>query len=274
MTHIMQTTVTNGIASGARISAQPVAGKTGTTSERYNIWFCGLTPQYSAAIWVGNDVNIPLNRGSDAATALWSKIMQRVMADIPREEFVMKGEFVNATVDRISGKLPTSLSQADTRGTLVSDIFIKGTVPSEQDDAHVTVTVCAETGYLATPYCTHTVNKLAVIRPGGMSWEKTLATYPMSSVSIRSIPDAIYDAPDYYCPVHNPDPAFYPVSPLASEQKGSNPLDMDPVETPNGSENGNGSGNGNGSENGNGNGDGPSEGEDDPGTGGTEDESH
>jgi penicillin-binding protein 1A len=274
MTQIMQTTVTNGIASGARISAQPVAGKTGTTSERHNIWFCGLTPQYSAALWVGNDVNIPLNRGSDAATALWSKIMQRVMADIPREEFVMKGEFVNATVDRMSGKLPTSLSQADTRGTLVSDIFIKGTVPSEQDDAHVTVTVCAETGYLATPYCSHTVNKLAVIRPGGMSWEKTLATYPMSSVSIRSIPDAIYDAPDYYCPVHNPDPAFYPVSPLASEQKDSNPLDMDPVETPNGSENGNGSGNGNGSENGNGNGDGPSEGEDDPGTGGTEDESH
>lgn len=228
MTNIMETTVTNGIAGAAKIAAQPVAGKTGTTSERYDVWFCGLTPQYSAAVWIGNDVNIPMNQGSGAAASLWSRIMQRVCAGLPREEFQMRGEFVTATVDRISGKLPTSLSSADPRGTLISEIFIEGTVPAESDDAHVVVSVCADTGYLATPYCPNAVSKLAVIRPGGMSWEKSLVTYTMNTMGLRSIPDAIYDAPEYYCPEHNPDPSSYPVSPLAPEREETNPLDVYP----------------------------------------------
>lgn len=230
MTNILESTVTNGLGSGARIAAQPVAGKTGTTSERYDIWFCGITPQYSAALWIGNDVNIPMNQGSGAASALWGKVMQRICANLPREAFEMKGEFVTATVDRISGKLPTSLSIADTRQTLISDIFIAGTVPSEKDDAHVVVSVCADTGYLATPYCTHIVNKLAVIRPGGSSWEKVLVEYKMNTMGINSLPDAMYDAPDYYCPLHNGDPSAYPVSPYAKNKLPDNPLLMDPEE--------------------------------------------
>ena len=225
MTNILHSTVTNGIAGAARIAAQPVAGKTGTTSERYDVWFCGLTPQYSAALWIGNDVNIPMNQGSGAAASLWSKIMQRVCADLPREEFQMRGDFVNATVDRISGKLPTSLTAADPRGTLVSDIFIKGTVPTGSDDAHVVVTVCADTGYLATPDCTDTVSKVAVIRPAGISWEKTLLDYSMGGLGLESVPDSIYDAPEYYCQAHNPNPAIYPISQLAPVWEEEEPED-------------------------------------------------
>lgn len=230
MTNILESTVTNGLGSGAKIAAQPVAGKTGTTSERYDVWFCGLTPQYSAALWIGNDVNIPMNQGSGAASALWSKIMQKVCANLPREEFEMKGDFVMATVDKISGKLPSALSSLDPRQTLISEIFIAGTVPTEEDDAHVIVSVCGDTGYLATPYCSNIVNKLAVIRPGGNSWEKVLAEYKMSTMTINSIPDAIYDAPDYYCPLHNGDVNFYPISPLAGERLLDNPFLWTPEE--------------------------------------------
>ena len=230
MTNILLSTVNNGIASGAKIAAQPVAGKTGTTSERYDVWFCGLTPQYSAALWIGNDVNIPMNQGSGAASSLWSKIMQRVCADLPREEFQMEGEFEQASVDRLSGKLPTSLSYMDPRGTVISETFIAGTVPTEKDDAHVMVSVCADTGYLATPYCMDIVNKLAVVRPGGSSWEKVLSDYKMNTMGLKSLPDAIYDAPDFYCPIHNPDTASYPVSPLASQSTGNTSLVPDPVD--------------------------------------------
>lgn len=226
MTNILESTVNNGLGSGARIASQPVAGKTGTTSERYDIWFCGITPQYSAALWIGNDVNIPMDQGSGAASALWSKVMQRVCANLPRGQFEMKGDFVTATVDRISGKQATALSSADPRGTLISDIFIAGTVPSGSDDAHVIVSVCADTGYLATPYCTNIVNKLAVIRPGGMSWEKRLVEYRVN-MSINSIPDAIYDAPEYYCPLHNENPNAYPISPFASQRVPDNSVLVD-----------------------------------------------
>jgi hypothetical protein len=101
-------------------------------------------------------------------------------------------------------------------------------VPTEYDDAHVLVNVCADTGYLATPYCSNSVSKLAVIRPNGSSWEKTLVDYSMSTMGLRSLPDAIYDAPEFYCPVHNPNPAMYPISPFAPEKEDENPFYVDP----------------------------------------------
>ena len=74
---ILRTTVTNGIAANAQVSGQTTAGKTGTTSDSMDIWFCGFTPQYSAALWIGNDVNITIDATSDAVASLWSKIMTK-----------------------------------------------------------------------------------------------------------------------------------------------------------------------------------------------------
>lgn len=78
MTDILRTTVTHGIAGRAAIGTQPVGGKTGTTTDNMDAWFCGFTPQFSAALWIGNDVNIELSKGSSAAASLWSKVMKRV----------------------------------------------------------------------------------------------------------------------------------------------------------------------------------------------------
>ena len=76
MTDILRTTVTRGLGINAAIASQPVAGKTGTTSDNYDMWFAGFTPQYSAALWFGNDVNIELTGTSDNATACWGRITQ------------------------------------------------------------------------------------------------------------------------------------------------------------------------------------------------------
>jgi hypothetical protein len=119
-------------------------------------------------------------------------------------------------VDKYSGKLLGELSYVDSRTDVaLSEKFIAGTQPSSTDTSHAYASVCADSGYLATPYCEHTYYKLGIIRPGGMSWEKTLASYHLSyrSLKANSVPDAVYDLPDYYCPLHNPDPAAYPISP-------------------------------------------------------------
>lgn len=238
MTDILRTTVTDGIAGAAKLSSQPSAGKTGTTSERYDIWFCGLTPQYSAAVWIGNDVNIALSSGSSVAARLWGTVMNQVGARVPREEFEMKGEFVTMTVDRYSGA-QSELAALDPRGgTYLTEKFIKGTEPTAWTNPNVTTcghqfaTVCSVSGYLATPMCPSTYQKIGVIRPGGVSWEKLLATFESqmgyltdeakekgrtSGYSLTSIPDAIYDLPEYYCPFHNPDTSAYPVSPYAAQ---------------------------------------------------------
>ncbi|MEE1037547.1 MAG: transglycosylase domain-containing protein [Eubacterium sp.] len=77
---ILKSTVDKGIAGRAKVSGKATCGKTGTTSDSMDIWFCGYTPQYSAALWIGNDVNITLNATSDAVASLWSKIMYQATA--------------------------------------------------------------------------------------------------------------------------------------------------------------------------------------------------
>ncbi len=228
MTDILHTTVTRGLASGAKLKDSESAGKTGTTSEKYDIWFCGLTPKYSAAVWIGNDVNIPLRQGSDRAVAVWKKVMDQVMS-LGEHEYLKfqkdQDQFVSATVCKYSGKRATELCAMDHReGVYVSDIFIKGTVPGDVCDAHKVVEICNESGYLATPLCPHTVQTVATVRPGGMSWDKMINEYRIinystggSAVSRNYLPDAGYDAPEYYCPLHNPDTNAYPISWIAEE---------------------------------------------------------
>ena len=87
MTDILRTTVTRGIASSAAIGVQPVAGKTGTTTDNVDAWFVGMTPQYATSCWIGNDVNIQLTRGSAAAAALWARVMRRECAGISYGSF-------------------------------------------------------------------------------------------------------------------------------------------------------------------------------------------
>ena len=218
MTDILHSVVTRGLGTDAKLSSQPTAGKTGTTSDRFDIWFVGMTPKYSAATWIGNDVNIPLDTGSSAATKLWAKVMEQVGELDEKGEFEMRGDFVTATVDKYSGKPIGDLSSYDSRGTALSEIFIAGTVPGEKDDAHVMVEVCKDSGYLATPLCEHVVSRVGIIRPSGQSWEKTLSEFRFGGLGIFSLPDAKYDAPDFYCPIHNPDPSEYPISPRAQQR--------------------------------------------------------
>lgn len=87
MTDVLRTVVTNGIGRNASIPSQPSAGKTGTTSNMYDIWFSGFTPQYTMSLWMGNDINMSVSNYSYKAAGFWGSIMQRVCEDIPRGSF-------------------------------------------------------------------------------------------------------------------------------------------------------------------------------------------
>jgi membrane peptidoglycan carboxypeptidase len=52
-TAAMQQVVSSGTGTRARIPGRPTAGKTGTTQDNKNAWFCGFTPQLATAVWVG-----------------------------------------------------------------------------------------------------------------------------------------------------------------------------------------------------------------------------
>ena len=86
MTDCLKSVVSRGIARSAGISGIQVGGKTGTTNDTADIWFCGFTPKYSAALWIGTDHNAQMNTTSTTAAYLWSRIMRQV-PDITEGEY-------------------------------------------------------------------------------------------------------------------------------------------------------------------------------------------
>ncbi len=127
-------------------------GKTGTATDKKDLWFCGLTPYYSGAVWIGNDDNSKFeNLWSDKSAALWGQIMTEFHKNLPEKTLAMPSGIVKSTVCRLSGKLDNGLCALDPKGnTLFSDIFIQGTVPTELCNQHVSVKINKSNGKLAT----------------------------------------------------------------------------------------------------------------------------
>ena len=213
MTDILRSTVTDGLAKRAQVSNMPTAGKTGTTTDNYDAWFVGFTPYYSAAVWIGNDVNLELDEGSASAPRVWQLVMNEVHKGLSRKEFTMSDEVVTAQIDIKSGKLPSELSALDPRGSTVrTEYFLEGTVPIEIDDVHVQADVCNASGYLATPWCSDHSVKVLIDRPEDPRY--TLSEEEKALLNANNtISDAQYDAPEYYCQLHNGDNVSYPIDP-------------------------------------------------------------
>ncbi len=155
LTDMLKSAVTSGTGSRARIdknnSQIPVAGKTGTTSDRKDAWFAGYTPYYVASVWIGNDMPEPLVDGSAVAARLWQKVMARIHEGYSPKNFEEPDGIVRATICTKSGKLAGEYCALDPRGSTVrTEIFVKGTQPTETCDVHVLADIHAPTGKLAT----------------------------------------------------------------------------------------------------------------------------
>ena len=55
MTSMLKGVFTGGTASGLGIPGMSCAGKTGTTDNNTDGWFCAFTPYYTTSVWVGYD---------------------------------------------------------------------------------------------------------------------------------------------------------------------------------------------------------------------------
>ena len=62
MCEMLHRVVTGGTAPAANLPSTYVAGKTGTTDNFKDAWFCGFTPFHTVAVWVGRDDNKPMAR--------------------------------------------------------------------------------------------------------------------------------------------------------------------------------------------------------------------
>lgn len=80
--------IQRGTAKEARTLNRPdLAGKTGTTNDQVDAWFCGYTPDLVAVTWVGYDTPISVHEyGSRLALPLWIDFMRVALKDLPPNE--------------------------------------------------------------------------------------------------------------------------------------------------------------------------------------------
>lgn len=148
---MLKSVIREGTGRNAGIS-RPAAGKTGTTDEGKDIWFAGVTPELAGVVWMGYDNPKPMfdAYGGDYPAKMWRKIMSESLKDAPAGDFHRPSGIVSATVDSKSGLLPGPNTPSDQQ---VTDLFAEGTVPTEVDNTHVLVEICATTGQLPNSYC-------------------------------------------------------------------------------------------------------------------------
>jgi membrane peptidoglycan carboxypeptidase len=127
MLSMLQTAVRSGTGTPARACGLPCGGKTGTTNSSRDVWFVGMTADLSVAVWIGNDNNSPMPRGSGSGfcAPAWARFVK------------------NAT------EILGSKSEFPRGGGIEGE---KSGEPSKEEEGK-TITVCTDTGLLATPNC-------------------------------------------------------------------------------------------------------------------------
>lgn len=81
VTEMLQAAVRYGTGKRARISGLDVAGKTGTTEEGKDIWFCGYTQNLVGVVWIGWDMPkaMPNTYGGIYCARIWREITIRTL---------------------------------------------------------------------------------------------------------------------------------------------------------------------------------------------------
>ncbi len=62
ITSILRDVVNRGTARRAKVAGIELAGKTGTTNNNVDAWFCGYSPSIQTIVWFGNDNNKPMRK--------------------------------------------------------------------------------------------------------------------------------------------------------------------------------------------------------------------
>ena len=157
MNYCLYNAATNGTGGAAIFGGQNIHGKTGTTSNNRDRWFCGYTSHYTSAVWVGYDQPETLNVGTNPAAILWRKVMQPIHQGLPKTTLYDANAFRTVAVCLDSGKLATNACYNDIRGinrVAYANVY-PGDEPEEFCDKHVQVEYCYTGGGVATQYCAH-----------------------------------------------------------------------------------------------------------------------
>ena len=135
MTTMMRDVVRAGTAARAmQLGRQDLAGKTGTTNDFVDAWFCGFNASMVAIAWIGYDQPRTLGTGETGAAAalpIWMNFMAKVLKGVPEQPLAPPEGVLVARVNPETG-----LREPDDRGGIV-EYFYSEFPPKPREDVLV-----------------------------------------------------------------------------------------------------------------------------------------
>ncbi|MGD9625407.1 MAG: transglycosylase domain-containing protein [Arcobacter sp.] len=104
MTSILTDVVNKGTGKSAQVPGIELAGKTGTTNNNVDAWFCGYSPSIQTIVWFGNDNNTPMRKtetGGKIAGPAFSYFFKKYLEihpEIPRN-FIKPDNVYSTTIN-------------------------------------------------------------------------------------------------------------------------------------------------------------------------------
>jgi membrane peptidoglycan carboxypeptidase len=96
-----------------------IFGKTGTTDDDSDVWFCGATSQVAACVWVGHPegrVSMPGATGGSVAAPIWNDFMLAIADDLDPEPFPtpeLTGEVVQPELVPLPAPSPAPVDEPE-----------------------------------------------------------------------------------------------------------------------------------------------------------------
>jgi penicillin-binding protein 1A len=132
MTSMLRDVVRGGTAARAmKLGRQDLAGKTGTTNDFIDAWFCGFNSTLVAIAWIGFDTPQTLGRnetGGLAALPMWMKYMAVALRGVAEQPLAPPAGVIAARIN------PDTGLRVDEAGGGVPDYFYQEFLPPEQDN--------------------------------------------------------------------------------------------------------------------------------------------
>ncbi|HHW17662.1 MAG TPA: PBP1A family penicillin-binding protein [Firmicutes bacterium] len=139
MTSMLQDVLTKPGGTGrAAYFGKPAAGKTGTTSDWKDAWFCGYTPSTVGIVWIGFDKGKTMAQwkitGGSYPAMIWGKMMKEISEGQPAEDFRRPDSIVTVEICNKSGLLP---GPGCPGSDIEQELFVKDRVPTSHCTYHL-----------------------------------------------------------------------------------------------------------------------------------------
>lgn len=113
ITDCMKDAVKEGTGKNAQVKGQIIAGKTGTTNDSKDAWFCGYSKYYTTSVWVGCDDPKPMEglTGSAYPSKIFSDYMTKVHKGKEKKDFEMPDTVYRKDGDLFSKDIDDTLHE-------------------------------------------------------------------------------------------------------------------------------------------------------------------